>query len=143
MTRTFAALLRRARRATRDPSRGGHLTQERFAELVSGHINRRGFPTSASVSNWERDVARPSSHDRIALYGIITVLVRCEGLPSFEAADALLIQGGYAPLTSEEAHHLCDNLPQAIGIGENNKQQICAEGDYVQPGKQTVMGLWE
>lgn len=141
MTGTFAMLFRSARRATRDPVRGGHLTQERFAELVSSQIGRDCFPTSASVSNWERGAARPNSQDRIALYGIVTVLMQCGGLASLKEADALLIQGGYAPLTNEEVQRVSDYLLEAIGMREINEQQTNAKADHAHSGKQTVIAV--
>jgi hypothetical protein len=53
MTKAFGTRLRLARRTCGDPERGGYLSQERFAELVSLRGTREGFPTPGTVSNWE------------------------------------------------------------------------------------------
>lgn len=112
MTETFATLLRSARRNARDPERGGQLTQERFAELVSQHTKRPGFPTSATVSNWERGKVSPIGHERLTICAVIAVLLCHRGLTSRVEADALLRLGGYAPLTDDEIHRLVHGSPQ-------------------------------
>jgi hypothetical protein len=101
MTETFGTLLGRARRNTRDPQRGGALTQERFAELITLELKTNGT-LGKTISSWERGRGQPRRHDRAMLCAIVSVLLRFAGLSSFEEANELLSYGGYAPLSQTE-----------------------------------------
>lgn len=102
MSTSFSKILAAARRSTRDPVRGGALTQERFAELVAKRAESSGYPTAATVSNWENGRARPRQNERGIVVAIAAILLECEGLDSFGAANELLRLGGYAPLFNQE-----------------------------------------
>jgi hypothetical protein len=125
MATAFGASLRRARRNAHDPERGGLLTQERLAELISVHTERPGFPTAPTVSNWERGAARPQGGDRGLLWALVAVLLQCGGLIDQCDADAFLTCGGYAPLGGEEAQRLRALVPDIMGVrGEGLKPLI-------------------
>jgi hypothetical protein len=99
---TFAAALRVARRNTTNPESGGHLTQDRLADLIGQRLGMIGQPTGATIGNWERNISRPSQRDRDILVSLIAILVKYGGLRSPADANRLLTLGGYAPLTAEE-----------------------------------------
>ena len=99
---TFAKALRTARRNTADPNRGGHLTLERLAELISQRLGTDNQPTPQTVGNWERGFSRPSQKDRDMLMALVAVLVACRGLSHPTEADLLLSLGGYAALSAAE-----------------------------------------
>jgi transcriptional regulator with XRE-family HTH domain len=102
MTKAFGIQLRLARRKCSDPDRGGYLSQERFAELVSLRGTREGFPTPGTVSNWECGRSQPSHHDRETLCAILAVLLKYGGLANQDELNSLLATGGYATLSEEE-----------------------------------------
>lgn len=81
--------LRLARRTCGAPERGGYLSQERFAELVSLHGTRAGFPTPGTVSNWECGRSQPSHHDREALCAILAVLLKYGGLANEDELNSI------------------------------------------------------
>src|SRR6266511_2974088 len=99
---TFAAALRVARRNSADPARGGHLTLERLAELISQRLATDNQPTPQTVGNWERGFSRPSQKDRDMLMALVAVLAACRGLSRPTEADQLLSLGGYAALSEAE-----------------------------------------
>src|SRR6266542_5349733 len=99
---TFAAALRVARRNSADPDRGGHLTLERLAELISQRLATDNQPTPQTVGNWERGFSRPSQKDRDMLMALVAVLAACRGLSRPTEADQLLSLGGYAALSEAE-----------------------------------------
>jgi len=121
---TFAEMLRTARRNSRDPQRGGTLSQERFAELVSRLSKRPSFPTPGTVSNWECGRSRPSGQDRETLLAIVGVLLEYGGLVSASDASALLVCGGYAPLRNEETRQLGELHTKLIAVGECTESEV-------------------
>jgi transcriptional regulator with XRE-family HTH domain len=127
MGKTFDTQLRQARRNCHDPDRGGQLTQERFAELISLRSMRAGFPTPGTVSNWECGRSQPSHHDRETLCAILEVLVEHGGLASQEDANSLLARGGYAALTKDEATSLSEVLRGSSAVDERNRAQAAVE----------------
>jgi hypothetical protein len=106
MTKAFGTQLRLARRNCSDPERGGHLSQERFAELVSLCGTREGFPTPGTVSNWECGRSQPGHHDRETLCAMLAVLLKYGGLANQDALHSLLATGGYAALSEDELKSL-------------------------------------
>lgn len=96
----FGELLRLYRRECRDPERGGGLTQERLAELLSLECGEEY--THQAVSEWERGKSRPPLPKRAMLLALVKVLHRCGGLPSPTEADTLLLAGEYGPLAEAE-----------------------------------------
>lgn len=124
MTETFADVFRRARRSARDPKRGGLLTQERFAELLAQEPGVMGT-TTATISNWECGRSQPRRYDRPTLRALITVLLHCKGLATFDEANQLLTAGGYAPLRAEE---LSDGVPLS-----SQPEMILTTGNAIVP----------
>jgi transcriptional regulator with XRE-family HTH domain len=106
MTKAFGTQLRLARRNCSDPERGGHLSQERFAELISLCGTREGFPTPGTVSSWECGRSQPGHHDRETLCAMLAVLLKYGGLANQDALNSLLATGGYAALSEEELKSL-------------------------------------
>lgn len=101
----FGELLRYYRRSSRDPERGGLLTQQRLGELIGDYLGDLGY-TGAAISNWERDESRPDPRERQGLIALLYVLRQAEGLNGRAEADKLLLAGGYHPLTENEARDL-------------------------------------
>ncbi|MGQ0602696.1 MAG: helix-turn-helix domain-containing protein [Anaerolineales bacterium] len=96
----FGELLRLYRRESRDPDRGGSLTLERLAELLS--LESGENYAHQSISEWERGRSRPSHIKRGLLSALVKVLHRCGGLPSLIEANTLLLAGEYSPMTEAE-----------------------------------------
>ena len=78
---TFGELLRFHRRQSRDPDRGGMLTQARFGELIGLELGDAGY-AGAAVSYWEQDKTKINEDDRLVLVSLISVLHQCGGLSS-------------------------------------------------------------
>ena len=98
-------MLRVYRRQSRDPMRGGLLTQARLGELIGDELGDAGY-TGAAVSDWEREKSRISAADRTVLVAIIGVLQRCGGLTTPAEADDLLAAGDYRTLNETETEQL-------------------------------------
>ncbi|MEW5986915.1 MAG: PQQ-binding-like beta-propeller repeat protein [Chloroflexota bacterium] len=99
--RSFGALLRHHRYQTKDPQRGGRLTQDRLAELLYLEPNGPNY-SYATISNWERNLFPIPHTDRYVLITLLRVLHRCGGLRTAEEANELLFAGGYRHLDGEE-----------------------------------------
>lgn len=99
---SFGQLLRYHRRQSRDPQRGGPLTQERLGELLGHTLGDAGY-TGAAVSEWERDKSKIDEDNRPVLVGLIETLHRHDGLASLAEANALLHAGNYRALDAAEA----------------------------------------
>src|SRR5262245_8257885 len=123
MSETFGRMLQKARRNCHDPERGGPVTQEQFAELLSHHLGNERAPTAATVSNWERGRTRPRNYSRDTLRTIVAVLLRCGGLADLTDAGALLLCGGYAPISQEEAQYFREVTPKATAATEDHRGQ--------------------
>ena len=123
MSESFGRMLQIARRNCHDPERGGPVTQEQFAELLSQDLGNERAPTAATVSNWERGRTRPRNYSRETLRTIVAVLLRCGGLANLTDAGALLLCGGYAPLTQEEAQYFREVMPKAAAATEGSGGQ--------------------
>lgn len=97
----FGQLLRLHRRNSKDPERGGPLTQPRLVELLETWAGLPGYHFP-QVSDWERNV-RPIAHtNRELLNGLVLVLHRCGGLTTLAEANALLRAGGYSDMSETE-----------------------------------------
>lgn len=120
MTKAFGTQLRLARRNCSDPERGGSLSQERFAELVSLYGTLKGFPTPGTVSNWECGCSQPSQHDRKTLCAMLAVLLKYGGLANQDELNSLLATGGYAALSEEELKSLGVTLPEQTSTGQQS-----------------------
>jgi hypothetical protein len=123
MSEAFGRMLQKARRNCHDPERGGLVTQEQFAEFLSQHLGNERAPTAATVSNWERGRTRPRNYSRETLRTIVAVLLRCGGLTNLTDAGELLLCGGYAPLTQEEAQYFREVTPKATAATEGHREQ--------------------
>lgn len=122
MADSFASILRQARCAARDPVRWAPISQELFAELLEQSPFQVRV-TAAAISNWERGRARPRMNDRACLCAIVGVLLRYGGLADVSHANALLIAGGYAPLTPEEMQQYGDAW--SLSVPGTEKESVC------------------
>ncbi|MBN1146214.1 MAG: helix-turn-helix transcriptional regulator [Anaerolineales bacterium] len=107
----FGELLRLYRRQSKDPLRGGSLTQERLGELLGQAL---GIPTGysgAAISDWERGKSRIHQDDRRLLVSLVKVLYATGGLGSLAEADSLLWVGNYRALNPDEQR-------QVFSVGE-------------------------
>ena len=134
MTKAFGTQLRLARRNCSDPERGGHLSQERFAELVSLCGTREGFPTPGTVSNWECGRSQPGHHDRETLCAMLAVLLKYGGLANQDALNSLLATGGYAALSEEELKSLGVALHAQNSTGQQSIDRAEVSNDPVVSG---------
>lgn len=112
---TFGKLLRFYRRQSRDPDRGGMLTQARFGELIGLELGDAGY-AGAAVSYWEQDKTKINEDDRLVLVSLISVLHQCGGLSSLEQANELLRAGNYRALNIEETGRV---FPDAIVVSSD------------------------
>jgi len=103
----FGKALLYYRRQSTDPERGGPLTQERLAEILS--LSAGIAYTGAAISEWERGKAKINKDDRSVLVGLLQALVTCGGMKSLEEANHLLSEGNYRALNDQE-------LEQLIGL---------------------------
>ncbi|MCI0396945.1 MAG: hypothetical protein L0322_18670 [Chloroflexi bacterium] len=97
----FGELLRYYRRRTNDRERGGRLTQERLAELLSAEPNCP-YISNVTISHWENDKIPIAITDRPLLLGLIRVLHRHGGIRSVDEANQLLFAGKYSHLSNDE-----------------------------------------
>lgn len=101
--RVFGEQLQVFRNDSRDPQRGGHLTQQALAQSLQELLGLREWPRPQTISDWERGQKRlDPDTDRNVLVAILQVLARCGGLPHSHAANRWLTSGGYAPLFPQE-----------------------------------------
>ncbi len=98
---SFGQQLRSYRRQSRDPQRGGLLTQERFGELIGRELGDNGY-SGAAVSDWERDKSKIHADDRAVLVALLSVLHNCGGISLPDEADGLLTAGNYRRLDRGE-----------------------------------------
>ena len=102
--REFGQTLRYYRRQSRDPHRGGHVTQARFADLLH---NLTGFVYShTSISYWENNKSHINPDNRPLLIGIIQVLCSCQGIQTLDEANHLLHAGNYRSLNKREIEQI-------------------------------------
>ena len=102
---SFGQTLRRLRRQSRDPLRGGLLTQERLGELLGDVMGDAGY-SGAAVSDWERDKSKINEDDRLVLLALITVLRDCGAIQQAKQANQLLLAGNYRRLDAREQTRL-------------------------------------
>lgn len=94
--KAFGALLKTYRERTKDPEKGGRLTQAKLAELTDC-----GF-SGTTVGHWETGERTIRHHDRVVLQALIRVLHQYGGLQTLDEANQLLETGLYSRLTDEE-----------------------------------------
>ena len=107
----FGEQLRIFRRNTIDPLRGGALSQERLADLLSedcGIIYSR-----AAISDWERGKGHIHKDSRGILSSLISILHACGGIRSHQEADEWLETGNYRRLDSKEIAKISAEWMQA------------------------------
>ncbi|MCB8954526.1 MAG: ATP-binding protein [Ardenticatenales bacterium] len=104
----FGQLLWRCRRNCTDPDRGGHLTQERLAELLDVVAGVPGY-SDVRISNWERGEETIRHDKRDVLVGLVQVLVKCGGIATLLEANRLLATGGYRRLNDEEIGRISES----------------------------------
>ncbi|MCP4362761.1 MAG: NACHT domain-containing protein [Chloroflexi bacterium] len=109
---TFGQLLRQYRRQSRDPMRGGLLTQARLGELLGNELGHSGY-SGAAVSDWERDKSKIHADDRHVLAALIAVLHNCDGLDFPQTADEFLAAGNYRALDESEQQKI---FPQTTAV---------------------------
>lgn len=101
----FGELIRYYRRQSRDPQRGGRLTQERLGALVGEHLGTQGY-TGAAVSEWELGKSKIHKDDRRLLLSLLKAFLAGQGLHSETEANTFLLAGNYRPLNEEEHRQL-------------------------------------
>jgi len=99
---TFGRQLRFYRKQSRDPDRGGQLTQARLGELIGLELGDTGY-AGAAVSYWEQDKYKISEDDRLVLVSLIKVLHKGGGLTEQTEANELLRAGNYRDLNEKES----------------------------------------
>ena len=97
---SFHELLRNYRKGSRDPLTGGTITLVRMAELIEKETGLHYSP--AAISDWERGKSTIHKDDRILLCGLIKIFLNAGSMHTPQEADALLLEGLYAPLREEE-----------------------------------------
>ncbi len=103
--RDFGQYLRLFRRQSRDPERGGLLTQERLGELIGLILGDSGY-SGAAVSDWERGKSKIHQDDRAVLTAIIQVLHQCGGIQTVEESSNMLRSGNYRALNESEREQI-------------------------------------
>jgi len=99
MRKTFGQQLKEYRRNSRDPDKGGNLTQARLAKLLEPvGVNC----SSTQIGYWEQGKRSIHPDDRYILTGIIQVLHNTGGIPLLAKANQLLQAGPYRTLTRSE-----------------------------------------
>ncbi len=101
----FGPLLRQYRRQSRDPLRGGLVTQERLGEMLGDVLGDAGY-SGAAVSDWERNKSKINADDRLTLTALLTVLHSCGGVTQVDEANQLLLAGNYRSLDEAELAQL-------------------------------------
>ncbi|MCB8944643.1 MAG: hypothetical protein H6658_12915 [Ardenticatenaceae bacterium] len=102
---SFGQILRHLRRQSRDPLRGGLLTQERLGEMLGDVLGDAGY-SGAAVSDWERDKSKINEDDRLVLLALMTVLRDCGAVQQSSQANQLLLAGNYRRLNGTEQAQL-------------------------------------
>lgn len=97
----FGELLKRYRRQSSDPLRGGALTQERLAELLEQYAPLHSYST-VTISNWEHGKTLIKQDKRDVLTALISILHDCDGLHSLTEAQEFLHTGNYRQLNENE-----------------------------------------
>ncbi len=98
--KTFGQKMRYFRRNSKDPDRGGALTQERLVDLLAKETGEEISITK--VSRWENDEIKINHTDRGLLVSIIQIFSNCNGLKTIAEADEFLNLGGYRHLDTDE-----------------------------------------
>ncbi len=124
--KTFGQQLRLYRRQSRDPQRGGLLTQERLGELIGQELGDAGY-SGAAVSDWERDKSKIHADDRFVLVALLSVLYACGAPIHLEDANDLLLAGNFRRLDAAEAGAVFPDLGgaavQALFAAEEGRYQ--------------------
>ena len=100
---TFGARLRRSRRQTANPARGGHLTQEAVGTFLLEAAGRQAGKPGALISNLELGVQQIGKDDRATLVALVKVLYQCGVISGASQADEWLKLGHDSPLDEREA----------------------------------------
>lgn len=144
----FGELLGKHRRNSREPEKGGILSQDRLlTELSKLPYNNERFEryTASRISNLEsgREVLH-QKRDRGVLLGIIQVLRQCGGITSLEEANELLLAGQYSPLSDEEITQVDTNgtwkLSAASTSQQGEKPAPSESGAQINIGRNVVKG---
>jgi tetratricopeptide (TPR) repeat protein len=97
---SFGSLLRYYRRRARDVVRGGSLSQDRLADLLS--LESGIIYSRAAVSDWERGKGHIHKDARHLLVSLIKVLHDAGGIQTRDEANQWLAVGNYRILNGEE-----------------------------------------
>ncbi|MEM9775658.1 MAG: hypothetical protein AAF902_13840 [Chloroflexota bacterium] len=126
---TFGKRMSTIRRNCTDPHKGGSLSQDTLADLVSD----RDFSLVISkslISQWENNNRKISLKKRKLLIAIISVFAQCGGLTEIQEANKFLILGNHAPLKKDEI----DQIP-------HSNFQSTKNGTQPKPDAQENLGL--
>ncbi|MCB2160558.1 hypothetical protein KQH40_00570 [bacterium] len=127
---TFGQLLKFHRRNTSLPKKGGALTQEKFAEIISEKIGYQIF--RPKISDWEND--KKTIHhidERNILIAIIAALYKYKGIRSLTEANLLLEIGGYRMLNPREINQIADWVGTNL-IEESPSQKVNDTAEFLQ-----------
>lgn len=113
---SFGELLRKHRRRTQDPLKGGLLTQARLGELLGHYLGGAGY-TGAAVSDWELNKSKINADERLLLVSLIELLEEHGGLTDLEEANRLLYAGNYRPLDKIEIEQIFPGLKEQLSEG--------------------------
>ena len=102
----FGPLLKYYRRLSKDPQRGGMLTQERLADLL--FVETGELYSGSTISNWESNRSSMILNNRPILLGVIRILYRLGGISSLDEANQLLFVAGLRHLDEQEMSELLD-----------------------------------
>lgn len=119
MTTEFGTRLRFYRRQSKDPDRGGALTQSRLVEFIDLYLGNAG-PTPATISNWERGESSANQNERSQLLALIQALHHCQGIQTPEQANELLLLGGYRPLDDVELQQVDPTWQPTLGKSDRS-----------------------
>jgi hypothetical protein len=104
-------------RNSKDPERGGRLTQERFAEYLRRH--EAVVVSRSTVNGWVHSAsAKIKPEERHVLLAVISVLYECGGLETEEEANALLNIGGFKNLDPGEIQKIIPDWDRKSSLQE-------------------------
>ena len=119
----FGSLLKRYRRNSHDPERGGSLTQPRLIEFLESSAGLPGYHVP-QLSDWENN-KRPIAHtDRTLLIGLLQVFYQLGGISSVSEANQLLRAGKYSDLDEDEIAQVNKRWTEKDGYSEKGFTEI-------------------
>ncbi len=146
---SFGDLLRKHRKKTYDPLKGGMLTQARLGELLGHYLGGAGY-TGAAVSDWELNKSKINADERLLLVSLIELLLEHGGLTDLEEANRLLYAGNYRPLDQVEMEQVFPGLKERLAENSASPQLSKSELPVTLPAERKkqlvllskVMNFW-